>query len=103
LAKAAQMYPAILDDKDGRGSKFHVIRDIVGRRPTRNGGFRLHTEEMELSHRRHVKVKLIHAYGAGGSGYELSWGVAKEVARLALGGEQEGERAQQQPMLKAAL
>ncbi|KAK7887739.1 hypothetical protein LTR67_009642 [Exophiala xenobiotica] len=44
-----------------------------------------------------------YAYGAGGSGYELSWGVAKEVARLALGGEHEGERAQQQPMLKAAL
>ncbi|KAK5225116.1 hypothetical protein LTR47_009719 [Exophiala xenobiotica] len=104
LTKAVQMYPAILDDKDGRSSKFHVIRDIVGRRPTRNGGFRLHIEEMmELSHHRRVKVKLIHAYGAGGSGYELSWGVAKEVARLALEGEQEGERAQQQLMLKAAL
>jgi hypothetical protein len=26
---------------------------------------------------------VVHAYGAGGRGYELSWGVANEVADLA--------------------
>jgi hypothetical protein len=25
---------------------------------------------------------VVHAYGAGGRGYELSWGVASEVAEL---------------------
>lgn len=71
LANAAEMWPAILNEK----GKFDVIRDIVGRRPTRNGGMRLEIEEVKSG-------KLVHAYGAGGSGYEFSWGVAEEVVRL---------------------
>lgn len=80
------MYPAILN----ANSKFDVIRDIVGRRPERKGGLRLSSEPLHLSgtqsgkgnHRR--VVKLIHAYGAGGAGYELCWGVAQEVAKMVL-------------------
>ncbi|EXJ93552.1 hypothetical protein A1O1_01944 [Capronia coronata CBS 617.96] len=118
LSKAAAMYPAILEDsKDGKSSKakpkgeFHVIRDIVGRRPARIGGFRLSVEELQSgsassssssSSSGSRPVKLIHAYGAGGSGYELSWGVAREVAKLAFG-ERGLSRPHHQQQLKAAL
>jgi hypothetical protein len=67
------MYPAILN-KEG---KFDVIRDIVGRRPARNGGLRLEAETLP-----HDK-KVIHAYGAAGRGWELSWGIAEEVSKMA--------------------
>lgn len=58
-----------------------VIADVVARRPTRDGGMRI-----EVETRRAVtgsENRIIHAYGAGGRGYEISWGVANEVLRLA--------------------
>ena len=65
----AATYPSVL----GPSGKFEVIRDIVGRRPTRHGGIRLETEEVG------GEKAIVHAYGLGGRGYELSWGVAEEV------------------------
>lgn len=56
-----------------------VIKDVVGRRPAREGGMRVETESKDTTWGvKHV----VHAYGAGGRGYELSWGVASEVAEL---------------------
>lgn len=61
-----------------------VVSDIVGRRPTREGGMRLEVEERAVvQHNRATTGRVIHAYGAGGRGYEISWGVANEVAGLA--------------------
>ncbi|KIW15518.1 hypothetical protein PV08_05564 [Exophiala spinifera] len=80
LALAAKMYPPIL----GRDGKFHVIRDIVGRRPARISGFRLEAEYMKGPHLKGRKI--IHAYGAEGFGYAISWGVAQKVLDLACGG-----------------
>jgi D-amino-acid oxidase len=80
LEKAAKMYPAMLN----ANSQFDVIRDIVGRRPARKGGFRLAGEPLVFETGDGPRtVRLVHAYGAGGGGYELSWGVAKEVVKLA--------------------
>ncbi|QPG94242.1 hypothetical protein C2857_005462 [Epichloe festucae Fl1] len=60
-----------------------VISDVVGRRPTRQGGMRLEVEKPGGP--RHTRGEvLIHAYGAGGRGYEISWGVADEVVEMAL-------------------
>ncbi|KAJ4251086.1 hypothetical protein NW762_011737 [Fusarium torreyae] len=56
-----------------------IIKDVVGRRPAREGGMRVETEARDTTWG--VK-KVVHAYGAGGRGYELSWGVASEVAEL---------------------
>lgn len=53
-----------------------VIKDVVGRRPAREGGMRVEAEEGD------GKRFVIHAYGAGGRGYEISWGVASEVQGL---------------------
>jgi hypothetical protein len=34
--------------------------------------------------------RIVHGYGAAGRGYELSWGVAGDVVRLVLEGEEAG-------------
>lgn len=60
---------------------FQIIKDIVGRRPAREGGMRLEVEAKDGPHRQRRHV--LHAYGAGGRGYEISWGVAGEVVELA--------------------
>ncbi|PGH29747.1 hypothetical protein GX50_07501 [[Emmonsia] crescens] len=73
LKNAAKLYPAILN-KEG---KFDVIRDIVGRRPAREGGMRLQLETLASNR------KVAHAYGAAGRGVELSWGIAEEVLKMA--------------------
>ncbi|RDA88103.1 hypothetical protein CP532_6850 [Ophiocordyceps camponoti-leonardi (nom. inval.)] len=52
-----------------------------GRRPTREGGMRVEVEEREDGG---SIERVIHAYGAGGRGFEMSWGVAEEVSRLAM-------------------
>lgn len=70
LLKAfAATYPPIL----GESGKYSVIADIVGRRPTRKGGMRLEGEVVQ------GRGFIMHAYGLGGRGFELSWGVAEEV------------------------
>ncbi len=57
-----------------------VIADVVGRRPTREGGMRIELERRPVSGQR---ATVLHAYGAGGRGYEIGWGVASEVAQMA--------------------
>ncbi|KAJ6439784.1 FAD dependent oxidoreductase superfamily [Purpureocillium lavendulum] len=63
-----------------------VIADVVGRRPTREGGMRLEVEERSWVRfgKDPTRGQVVHAYGAGGRGYEISWGVASEVADLAM-------------------
>lgn len=54
---------------------FDVLCDVVGRRQSREGGPRIEWEDVE-------GTSILHAYGLGSSGYELSWGVAERVAEL---------------------
>jgi D-amino-acid oxidase len=75
LANFAATFPTILSGPGNSGG-FHVIRDIVGRRPTRKGGMRSEIETLSGN------KKIVHAYGLGGRGYELSWGVASETAKM---------------------
>lgn len=65
-------YPSIA----GESGSVRVLKDVVGRRPTRHGGARLERENMAQS------KTMVHAYGLGGRGYEMSWGVAETVAKL---------------------
>ena len=74
------MYPDILNEQ----GEFDVIADIVGRRPTRTGGMRIEIEKRTGALGATGKeATVIHAYGAGGRGFEISWGVAEEVNKLA--------------------
>ena len=56
-----------------------MIRDIVGRRPAREGGMRIEAEKVGQGR------VVVHAYGAGGRGFELSWGVAGDVLDIVQG------------------
>jgi D-amino-acid oxidase len=74
LANASKWFPFTPES----GGKFDVIRDIVGRRPAREGGMRIEVEKLGNG------KQIVHAYGAGGRGFELSWGVAEDTAALML-------------------
>ncbi len=74
LASASKWFPFTPES----GGQFDVIRDIVGRRPAREGGLRIEMEPVEDG------KNIVHAYGAGGRGFELSRGVAEDVTALML-------------------
>ncbi|KAH8801451.1 FAD dependent oxidoreductase superfamily [Xylogone sp. PMI_703] len=65
---------------------FDVVRDIVGRRPAREGGFRLEAEVIDVVASDGSKRigNVIHAYGIGGRGVELSWGIADDAVGVLL-------------------
>jgi hypothetical protein len=89
LSDGAELIELATDQQSTELSKtkesVSVIADVVGRRPAREGGMRIEVEEKEILSHDGLPVhgRVIHAYGAGGRGYEISWGVADEVAGLA--------------------
>ena len=55
----------------------------------RKGGFRLEKEYTSFAFplsdgfkMKDMPLNIVHCYGAGGSGYKLSWGVARRVVEL---------------------
>lgn len=72
LQQAVKNFPEFVDSVD----KFEIVKDNVGRRPWREGGFRIEIEPLD-NHK-----QIVHGYGAGGRGYELSWGAAERISRL---------------------
>ncbi|KAL3468995.1 hypothetical protein BJX99DRAFT_242324 [Aspergillus californicus] len=72
LAHASKWFPFTPES----GGKFDVIRDIVGRRPARQGGVRIEVEKVGEGR------TIVHGYGAAGRGYETSWGIAEDVVSL---------------------
>lgn len=65
-------HPKIADES----GSVRVLKDVVGRRPARRGGARLESEDVAPG-----KI-VVHAYGLGGRGFEMSWGVAETVQKL---------------------
>jgi glycine/D-amino acid oxidase-like deaminating enzyme len=61
----------------GKPEDLKVIKHGVGLRPSRKGGARV---ERQILDGRTV----VHNYGAGGAGYQASWGMAKEAVDLLL-------------------
>jgi len=82
LTAFAGTYPSIISNA-GKGTDveagYTVLADIVGRRPPRKGGMRLEREDLGEGR------VVVHAYGMGGRGYEVSWGVAEDVSKLVAG------------------
>lgn len=74
LTNASKWFPFTPES----GGQFDVIRDIVGRRPAREGGMRIEVEQVGDG------KNIVHAYGAGGRGFELSRGVAEDATALML-------------------
>lgn len=85
LEMGLENLPLALEGRSTTPDEISVIADIIGRRPTRDGGLRLEVEEQELGDHVDIKTvgKVIHAYGAGGRGFELSCGIGDDVADLA--------------------
>ncbi|KAM0186109.1 hypothetical protein ACHAPI_011887 [Fusarium lateritium] len=79
LSNAAKWFPfgsqSLISTTTRASDRFHVVKDIVGRRPAREGGLRLEMERLNSG-------IIVHAYGIGGRGFELSWGIADEVVTL---------------------
>jgi hypothetical protein len=80
LAAGRKLRPYATGCQGHEDKEIGVIADVVGRRPTREGGMRIEVESKMVDG---LSRNLIHAYGAGGRGYEISWGVAAEVAKRA--------------------
>ncbi|ETN39731.1 uncharacterized protein HMPREF1541_05957 [Cyphellophora europaea CBS 101466] len=72
LRRARECFPEFAH---GLGAE-EVVRDVVGRRPWREGGLRIESEDVGGG------KTVVHGYGAGGRGFELSWGVAEHVVGL---------------------
>lgn len=74
LQQAARYFPDFVESVE----KLDIMQDNVGRRPWREGGLRIEIENLDSGQ------IIIHGYGAGGRGYELSWGAARKIADIAI-------------------
>lgn len=100
LQNAKRYFPEFLGGRDVKGLEMEVVCDNVGFRPGRTGGVRVEREDVKVGGDGggdEVVVSIVHGYGAGGRGYEISWGVAGDVCELvgaclrgARGGEGQG-------------
>ncbi|RMZ82089.1 hypothetical protein DV737_g2158, partial [Chaetothyriales sp. CBS 132003] len=72
LEAAVEFFPDFVKNVED----FVVVKDNVGRRPWREGGVRIEAETIGDGR------TIVHGYGAGGRGYELSWGVAERIVDL---------------------
>jgi len=72
LQRCVETFPDFVNSIE----EFEVLKDNVGRRPWREGGYRIEIESTGPDSR------IVHGYGAGGRGYELSWAAAERVVGL---------------------
>lgn len=93
LENARRYFPEFLRDaENGEETESEIVCDNVGFRPGRTGGVRVEREDVKVGNE---VVSIVHGYGAGGRGYEISWGVAGDLCELVgacLSGSQGGER-----------
>lgn len=71
---AVERFPELLVYKEGIPT-LDIVKVNVGFRPMRKGGVRLEKEIVG-------KATIIHCYGFGSSGFEMSWGAAKHVSNI---------------------
>lgn len=75
LERALLYAPQLVDPSQGNPSFLDIVKVNVGLRPFRDGGARI---EVDTQY-----PWLIHSYGAGGGGYQGSYGFAEKVVLLA--------------------
>ncbi|ODV60177.1 FAD-dependent oxidoreductase [Ascoidea rubescens DSM 1968] len=75
LIERAKPYFSELLHEDG---EFNILKVNVGFRPARKGGFKL----TKVLIKEQGNKFLIDAYGAGGMGYELSFGAAEKIVKM---------------------
>lgn len=72
LSAAVRYWPDFVSKEED----FEIVAVNVGRRPWREGGICVEVEKLSNDN------VVVHGYGAGARGYELSWGVADKIASL---------------------
>lgn len=82
MRRAIRYCPGLV--KPGHGIEgLDVVRHCVGLRPFREGGPRVEREKKVWEGWEGVgEVRVVHNYGAGGGGYQASYGMAEDAARL---------------------
>jgi len=81
FARCAELAPVL------NSPETQIISHRVGLRPSRRGGARVEAQWIDLPLTKNFVPRrklVIHAYGLGSAGYQRSWGVAEEVARILL-------------------
>lgn len=73
MQRAVEFNPALGNGKGVEG--LEVIRHVVGLRPSRKGGVRLEKEILG-------DMIVVHNYGHGGYGYQVSYACAEDVVEL---------------------
>lgn len=74
LERARGLVPELLTNG---GNEFEILSVQVGRRPGRKGGPRVEIEKEKMK-----AVRVVHAYGHEGAGYQNSIGSAEKVVKL---------------------
>lgn len=74
MERAVRIFPELIGGEGGV-EKLDVIRHGVGLRPVREGGTRVEREVIG-------GVVVVHNYGAGGAGYQSSYGCAMAAVKL---------------------
>ncbi|KAF9360065.1 hypothetical protein BGX26_010611 [Mortierella sp. AD094] len=96
LRTIMKRYPRILSPgssatalaaSSGLLSKFDIVDQKVGFRPSRLGGARVEVEHGRLGCGQHVLIG--HNYGHGGAGYQSSWGTAYDLVTKIQAAEKE--------------
>ncbi|GME41195.1 FAD dependent oxidoreductase superfamily [Neofusicoccum parvum] len=92
LDRVSKICPDMLQPEPGKpesAAGLHVLKSYVARRPMRHGGLRLETEQILVKEtapdgfkNESKELCVVHCYGAGPSGYKISWGVAGKVRGL---------------------
>lgn len=94
ILKSCYALNPLLAGPDGKSWKdIEVVAHNVGLRPSREGGVRLELESREIGadtklapkvQGRKRAVKVVHAYGPGGTGYQSSIGLSEKVADIVM-------------------
>jgi hypothetical protein len=79
MKRAVQICPQLVPKGSGIEA-LRVIRHQVGLRPVRHGGPRIESEV--LYNDKLGKIHVVHCYGAGGFGFQSSYGMANKAVRL---------------------
>ena len=75
IARAHRLAPEVVPENPPE----EALSYIVGIRPSREGGFRLDSEQVEGDR------SLLSAYGFGGGGYAMSYGIADSLLDIVKG------------------
>ena len=79
MHRAIKVCPALVPP-GASVDKLRVIRHQVGLRPGREGGPRI--ERQIYQHAMHGPLEAAHCYGAGGFGFQASYGMAEKAIRF---------------------